>query len=249
METPQTDLLQDFTRVTRTFEQLSQRLADMAEQVRTAGVLPSDTLIDEIATSRKSFTELRDKAIELVGLMAGLPQKAPEEISSMKDLESLLQLVVETQRKKAQEEKARVRALTVLDRILSLIHRDQAVFAPLEEVQSKAKALRETLRTHDGPELHPDIQPLAQGRHALAELLALVEGCEDLDDDLWLLLKHAVAENFGKSVAMSAARGKLCPSPTRLATEHPSPETKSATKSVSMTFTDGDSSGKPAEDH
>lgn len=221
METPQTDLLKDFTLVTHTFEQLSQRLTDVAEQVRNAGVLPSESLIEEITSSRRSFTELRDKAIELAGLLADSPARTPEEIGSIKDLEALLQFVAETQRKKAQEEKARLRALTILDRILSLIHREQPDFPPLEDAQAKARALRETLRTYEGPEIHPEVNPLAQGRHPLSEFLTLVEGYEDLDDDLWLLLKHAVAENFGKSLAMSAARGKLCPSPTGLTSDHP----------------------------
>ncbi|MGQ0666660.1 MAG: hypothetical protein ACT4O4_06465 [Nitrospiraceae bacterium] len=220
METSQTDLLKDFTVVTRTFEQLSQRLTDVAEQVRTSGVPPSESLIDEIVSSRRSFAELRDRAIELVSLLAESPSRTPEEIGSIKDLEALLQLVTEAQRKKAQEEKARLRALTILDRILSLIHREQQDFPPLDDTQTKARALRETLRTYNGPEAHPEVNPLAQGRHPLAELLALVEGYEDLDDDLWLLLKHAVAENFGKSLAISAARGKLCPSPTRLTSDY-----------------------------
>ena len=242
METSQTDLLQDFTLVTRTFEQLSQRLTDVAEQVRTTGVLPSESLIEEIVTSRRSFTELRDKALELVDLLTDSPAKTPDDIGSMKDLETLLQLVTEAQRKKSQDEKARVRALTILDRILSFIHRDQPEFLPLYEVQTKAKALRDTLRSHAGPGTHPDLNSLAQGRHPLAELLTLAEGYEDLDDDLWLLLKHAVAENFGKSLAMSAARGRLCPSPTRLNTEHSAGDHRNGQGPAlgNPTFTDGE---------
>jgi len=216
METSHTDLLKDFTVVTRTFEQLSQRLTDVAEQVRTSGVPPSESLIDEIASSRRSFAELRDRAIELVSLLAESPSRTPEEIGSIKDLEALLHLLTEAQRKKAQEEKARLRALTILDRIL----REQQDVPPLDDTQAKARTLRETLRAYNGPEAHPEVSPLAQGRHPLAELLALVEGYEDLDDDLWLLLKHAVAENFGKSLAISAARGKLCPSPTHLTSDN-----------------------------
>lgn len=220
MESSPTDLMQDFTQVARAFEQLSQRLTDVAEQVRAAGVPPAESLIEEIAMSRRSFTELRDRAIELVGLFAASPPKPAHEIESIKDLEAVLELVVEAQRKKAQEEKARVRALTVLDRILSLVHRVQADFGPLKEAQERARALRDAIRHHQGPEPHPDILPLAQGRHPLAELLTLVEGHDDLDDDLWLLLKHAVADHFGKSLAMSAARGKLSPSPIPLGGEH-----------------------------
>ncbi len=82
MEIPQTDLLHDFSQVTRTFEHLSRRLTDVAEQVRTAGILPSEDLIEEIATSRRSFTELRDKAVELAGLLADSSMKTPANISS-----------------------------------------------------------------------------------------------------------------------------------------------------------------------
>lgn len=213
METTQPDLLKDFTLVARAFERLSQRLTEVAEQVRISGSPPSESLIEEIISSRRSFTELRDKAIELVSLLAESPAKAPEEIGTIKDLEVFLQFVTDAQRKRAQEEKARLRALRILDRILSLVHGGQPDFPPLNEAQARARALRDTLRAHDGPDPHPDVVPLAQGRHPLAELLTLVEGYEDLDDDLWVLLKHAVAENFGKSLAISAARGKLRPLP------------------------------------
>ena len=211
-----TDLSQDFLQVTRTFEHLGQRLTDVAEQVRTFGVLPSEDVIDAITTTRRSFEELRAKAIEIVALLGHSAAKAPEDIGSVKDLEALLQAVTEAQRKRAQDEKVRLRALTILEHILSLIHREQSEFHPLEEVQAEAKALREALRTADGPDVHPEANALAQGRHPLAEFLTLVEGYNQLDDDLWLLLQHAVSEHFGKPLAMSAARGRLCQSPARL---------------------------------
>lgn len=241
METSQADLLQDFGAVTRTFEQLSQRLTDVANEVRRSGVPPSESLIEEITSSRRSFIELRDRAIELVSLLATSPSKPPKEIESIKDLEALLQLVIEAQRKKAQEEKACFRALTILDRILSLSHRDQPEFHPLEDAQAKARVIRDAIRAYDGQDPHPEIYPLAQGRHPLAELLTLVEGYEDLDDDLWLLLKHAVAENFGKSLAMSAARGKLVSSPTRLTSDPLSTEDRNGQKAVVVALiTDGE---------
>jgi hypothetical protein len=249
MDTSHTDLLQDFSLVTKSFEQLGQRLSEVAEQVRTTGTLPSESLIEEITASRRNFTDLRARAIELVGLMSETPNAAAEEIGSMKELEALLQVAAEAQRKHAQQEKARMRALTVLNRLLSLIHRNQPDFAPLSECQAKSRALREAIHNHAGSELHPDVtalaqgrHPLAQGRHPLAELLTLVEGYDDLDDDLWLLLKHAVAENFGKSLAMSAARGKLCPSPTRINPEHSPDESRNGmpVSVAQATVTDGE---------
>ncbi|ULA62723.1 MAG: hypothetical protein LZF86_50103 [Nitrospira sp.] len=243
MDTSHTDLLQDFSLITKNFEHLGQRLSEVAEQVRTTGALPSESLIEEIATSRRNFTDLRARTIELVGLMSETPNAAAEEIGSMKELEALLHVATEAQRKHAQQEKTRMRALTVLDQLLSLVHRDQPDFAPLSECQTKSRALREAIHDHAGPELHQDVAALAQGRHPFAELLTLTEGYDDLDDDLWLLLKHAVAENFGKSLAMSAARGKLCPSPTRMNPEHQPDEFRNEIKIpvAPAVFTDGES--------
>ena len=132
----------------------------------------------------------------------------------------MIRFATEVQRKKLHEEKSRLRALTILDRILSLIHRTRPEFFPLHEIQIQAKTLQETLRGYKGQDIHPDVSLLAHGRHPMAEFLTLVEGHEDLEDDLWLLLTHAVEEHFGKSLAMSAARGKLCPATTRLPMDH-----------------------------
>ncbi len=209
MDRMPTDLMKDLDSITQSFTQLSQRLSEVAGQIRTQGIPPAEGLVEELTASRRNFTELRDRAIELAGLLVAVPAKAPEEISSIKELEALLQLVTKAQTKKASDDKMRERALTVLERILSLTHRELQEFAPLIECQAKARELRNTLLALSGPDLHPDMTALAQGRHPCAELLTLVEGHDDLDDDLWLLLKHAVAEGFGKSLALSAARGKL----------------------------------------
>ena len=222
METSQDKPLHDLPSSMHTVEELSQRLATVAKELQTAGALASDTVIDGMTAPCRSFKELRDKALEIVDVLAGSSPTAPTAAGSVKELEALLQFATEAQRKKVQEEKARLRALTILDRILSLIHRDRPEFPPLYEAQVKAKAIQESLRTQEGPDVHSTINLLAQGRHPFAELLTLIEGHHDLEDDLWLLLTHAVEEHFGKSLAMSAARGKLCTATTRIAIDNSS---------------------------
>ncbi len=54
----------------------------------------------------------------------------------------------------------------------------------------------------------------------------MVEGHKNLNEDLWLLQKHAVANNFGQALAMSAGCGKLCLPPTRFVAT-PSPDNRS----------------------
>ncbi len=220
MEPPKKTTVQDLFPETRTVEELSQRLASLARELRASGSLPADTVVDEIATSCRSFKELRDKALEIVDILVGTSSTVPTAAGSMKELDALIQFATEVQRKKVHEEKSRLRALTILDRILSLIHRDRPEFLPLHEIQAQAKTLQNTLRVYEGQDIHPEVSLLAQGRHPLAEFLTLVEGHDDLEDDLWLLLTHAVEEHFGKSLAMSAARGKLCPAATRLSIDH-----------------------------
>ncbi len=230
MEPPERHTGQDVAPVTCTVEELSHRLADLAKALRTSGALPPDTLVDEIATSCRSVKELRDKALEIVDVLAGSIPAVPTAAGSMKELEALIQFATEVQRKKVHEEKSRLRALTILDRVLSLIHRDRPEFLPLHEIQVQAKGLQDTLRVYGGQDLHPEAGLLAQGRHPLAEFLTLVEGYDDLEDDLWLLLTHAVEEHFGKSLAMSAARGRLCPAATRFPIDNPSGDLRDGIK-------------------
>ena len=220
IEPPEKAVLQQLSSEAHTIDELSQKLTALARELRTAGALPPETNVDEIAASCRSFKTLRDKALEVVDALAGTSPSVPTAASSMKELDALIQFATEVQRKKLHEEKSRLRALTILDRILSLIHRSRPEFLPLREIQIQAKTLQGTLRGYEGQDIHPDISLLAQGRHPMAEFLTLVEGHEDLEDDLWLLLTHAVEEHFGKSLAMSAARGKLCPATTRLPIEH-----------------------------
>ena len=222
MEPPEKPTVQALSPETSTLEELSRRLTTLARELHASGSLPPNTVVDEIITSCRSFKELRNKALELVDILAGTSPSMPTAASSMKELDALIQCATEVQRKKLHEEKSRLRALTILDRILSLIHRTQPEFLPLHEIQVQAKTLQETLRSYQGQDIHPDINMLAQGRHPMAEFLTLVEGHEDLEDDLWLLLTHAVEEHFGKSLAMSAARGKLCTATTRIAIDNSS---------------------------
>ena len=85
MEPPETPTIEGFSPETRTIEELRQRLAALARELRTSGVLPPDTTVDEIATSCRTFKELRDKALEIVDILAGTSPSMPTAASSMKE--------------------------------------------------------------------------------------------------------------------------------------------------------------------
>ncbi len=70
MEASEAEVLKSFALLTLRFQQLSHRLTEVAEQASMAGGLPSESMVDHIATSRRSFNELREQALELVCLLA-----------------------------------------------------------------------------------------------------------------------------------------------------------------------------------
>jgi hypothetical protein len=57
--------------------------------------------------------------------------------------------------------------------------------------------------------LPAEAEPLAEGEHAFAHLLALIEDRDELSDDLWASLHESVGATFGKSLAAAAVRSKL----------------------------------------
>ena len=170
---------------------------------------PSPHLLEELISSRSTFEELRKRAVELAGLLSRSQATRVEEVQSLAELRTLIQSLGEAQEKRSEEEKIKQQALTVLDRVLSVEHCDDIEFPPLAECQHAARELRRAVAGVDWPDIHPDVSALAHRRHPLAEFLTLVERHLELDDDLWLLLKHAVSESFGKKLSLAAARGRL----------------------------------------
>ena len=209
MQQTHADLLRELTGVSETFSQLSEKLAEVSSDLRASGIPPSQNLPKEIAESRNNFDDLRNRAIELAGVLSASAAKRPEDIASLKDLKALLQSLSDAEDKKSADERIREQALTTLDRIMSLVHRNGGRFQPLLTCQAKARELRKAVTESTWPDMHPEAVVLAHRRHPFAELLTLVEEYDQLDDDLWLVLKHAVSESFGKKLSLAAARGKL----------------------------------------
>ena len=209
MQQTHAELLRDLTGVSEAFTQLSERLADVASELRTSGIPPSPQLLKEIAESRNNFDDLRNRAVELMGLLPASEVTRPEEIGSLKELKALLQSLSEAEEKRLADQRINEQALSTLDRVLSFAHREGEHFQPLLTCQAKARELRAAIAESSWPDMHPEAVVLAQRRHPFAELLTLVEEHDRLDDDLWLVLKHAVSESFGKKLSLAAARGKL----------------------------------------
>lgn len=203
------DLLKELQGVSQSFTRLGEKLTAVASELQVSGIPPTPHLLDELRASRSTFVELRKRATELSGMLADARGKQAEQIESLADLKALIQSLGEAQERRAEDERINRKALALLDRILAIEHCEEGDFPALADCQLKARELRRAIAALRWPDAHPEAASLAQRRHPLAELLTLVERHMDLDDDLWLLLKHAVSESFGKKLSLAAARGKL----------------------------------------
>jgi hypothetical protein len=121
----------------------------------------------------------------------------------------LLDEIAEAEIRQAKNEEMRHRSLSVLDRVLLLQHVSDDEHAALRTCKDQVRALHREMSVSEWDALPTDVEPLADGRHALAHLLTLIEQRDELSDDDWAELHESVGTAFGKSLAAAAARARL----------------------------------------
>ena len=132
-----------------------------------------------------------------------------EDLANLEDLTTLLNEIADSELRQSRGEEMRRRSLSVLERVLLLTHAADARFSPLHDCQETARGLQGSIADRHWNELPAEVDPLAEGEHAMAHLLTLVENSDDLSDDLWAELHESVSAAFGKSLAAAAARTRL----------------------------------------
>ncbi len=218
------DLLHQFTSLTASFSQLGVQLSQAAGALQDPGLPPSASLLAELAVSRRDFTDLCANVLALAEGLAVALLPLPAELASLMDLRLLLQRVVEAEQKRAAVESLRQHALLTLDRVLTITRCDGSDFPPLWEYQRRARELRSAISEVSWPQVHPAAEALAAGEHPFAQLLMLVEGQEELDDDHWALLQDVVEQTFGKPLSIAALRGRLVIPPEYSSSALPKPQ-------------------------
>jgi len=207
--TTASELIQQFTSLAASFSQLGARLSQAAGALQDPGLPLSASLLAELTASRQDFTDLCTNLLALAEDLAVAPLPVPAKIASLQDLSPFLQRVVEAEQQKATGESLRQQALLLLDRVLVISRREGGDFLPLSECQARARELHSAIVETSWPQVHPATGTLAAGEHPFAQLLMLVEGQENLDDDQWALLQDAVEQAFGKPLSIAASRGRL----------------------------------------
>jgi hypothetical protein len=221
------------------FTALGSRAAGVAREL-AATLPPPPTLLDELNAARAAFTSLRSAVLEQAGALALVVDD--QGIGSLRDLEPVLAAIAaaeEHRARLAEWEAARTEALGVLDRVMTLVHREDKVLPGLSESQRRAREMHAALSGPAPEALEHETRMLPGQTRPFVELLALVEGWNVLDDDRCAFLQDAITETFGRSLALAALRGKLgregeAPPPPRRRAPAPAPP-ESATPAAART--------------
>jgi len=191
------------------FTDTGQRAAAAAKAM-TATILPEAELINDLAETGRAFARLRTSLLEQAAPLSPVPDAGS--LTSLAHLESVLLAAIEAEEQRVRQaawEQACEAARATLDRVAGLMHRDDAGFAGLADCQAKARDMHLALSTQPPEDLASETA-LVHGRvRPFAELVALVDGWDVLDDDRCAALQDAIIQTFGRPLALAALRGKL----------------------------------------
>lgn len=212
MSTQASNLSSELTALANEYRDLGPRLAEAARNLEVAGQPPAEDTIALVQTARKRFLECRDATLRLAAAENFPSLPAPDQLASVPDLEKLIQGVVDLCAEREKQEAQRKmldKAVLVLDRVLSINHRDGIDFQPLRECQDRAREIKKSLDYGQAEVNLPTYQDLAAGSHSFCDLLSLIEHHNDIDDARWEELESVITRSFSKSLTIAATRGKL----------------------------------------
>lgn len=219
-------LTRQLTALAERFAGLGAKLAEAARELQGGGSPPADALVEDLATARGEFTDLRTN---ILGAAETLDIAAPEHVESLTGLQPILETLAATvhaQLEREALEQAKVAVLGVLDRVAAITHSDDPSFAPLVSCQAKARQLREAVIALTDAR-SPEATSLTDDIRAFSDFLTMLEGNEGIADDRYAYLEESVSRTLGRPLAVAAARGKLAPAdrqPARRPPPIPAPE-------------------------
>jgi hypothetical protein len=187
---------------------LGVRLGEAARALQEAGAPPSPVLVEALSGARGQFHQLRSQTLT-VAEGAGVPAPAPPE--SLHDLEPLLAQIRAALREHARRqalERIQQTGVAVLDRVLEILHQDDPQFPALIACHHKAREVRAALlllTEFESDEARGSIDAV----RPFADLLAMMESHEGLDDERYGQLEESVSGAFGRPLTVAAARGRL----------------------------------------
>ncbi len=202
-------LEQELSALGKVFSELGARLSEVAKEVTSPGVMPSEKVLEQISVSRTNFENARTAVHSHAGAMLVSPLPKLGELVSIAAIDTLLQATAAAEENKFSIEAEREKALAILGRVLSITHRDDGEFKPMQECHAKVGELRGAISNVLWPHRHPESEPIVTLKHPTNALLNFVENLDALDDEKWMALETTITESYGKPLFVAASRGKL----------------------------------------
>ncbi len=188
------------------FADVGGQAAAAAAEVAAGGAPPSDALLAALGAAAQEFHALREDVLESAASLEVVLPKPADALVSLRDLGPVVDAVASalaTAERRRRSEAARAAALTVIDRLQTIAHRDDPAFGPLAECLAKARALRDEIAGRGDA----DVAGWAERLRPFADLLEMLEG--GVDDERFTQLADGVATAFGRPLATAATRGRL----------------------------------------
>src|SRR4029453_18772793 len=182
-------LTRELTALTWRFADLGAKLGDAARALEEAGTPPADTLVADLAGARSTFIQLRTDVLTAAEAASVPPRGEPESLTELEPLLAAIETAIRMREQTAKLEQARHAVLTMLDRVLDIVHRDDRDFAPLVGVHSKARALRDSVMAVTDPE-SADAQRLAASAQPFSDFLSMVQNRDAVDDEHYAQLEE-----------------------------------------------------------
>src|SRR6266446_3978815 len=202
-------LEQELAALSKVFSDLGIRLSEVAKEVTSSGVVPSEKLLEQISASRTSFENCRTAIHGHAGAMMVSPLPKMAELVSITAIDSLLKAAAVAEESKLTIEVERGRALEILGRVLAITHRETTEFKPLRECHARVGELRNAISAVLWPHRHPESESIVAAKHPSNALLSFVENLDGLEDDKWMALETTITASYGKPLFVAASRGKL----------------------------------------
>ncbi|HEX6211676.1 MAG TPA: hypothetical protein VF136_12925 [Methylomirabilota bacterium] len=249
------EIARDLAALTQRFVDLGAALGEAAQALQGAGAPPPGGLAEALAGASGQFQQLRSQAL-MVADAAGVPPPAPPQ--SLHELEPLLTAIVTALRERARRqalEQAQQGAVAVLDRVLEVLHQDDAQFPALVDCQGKAREVRAAILALTEIE-SADARRALECVRPFANLLAMVETRDGLDDDRYAQMEAGVSRAFGRALAVAAARGRLgfegefveAPAPQPTPEPEPEPEPLAVETELQLVTLDEEAADDPLQE-
>lgn len=193
---PALELAGEARALAESFSRAASGLA-LASARMTDGLPPDAAVLVEAEALRLAFARRMHEARQRAETL-NLDLLDADSISS---LAALLDRVSLEEIERLRRDSAFHQAVALLDRVLTLRHRDPALPDRVRPALDAASSLRLTVGS-------PEIALLLDGSHPLATLLSLLEPAS-LTDDAWSLAYRTASSAFGPPLAAAAARGRL----------------------------------------